>query len=122
MFPEDFYRYLQDNTLVEIKGGSQRPNYLKIWMVPVNDRVFARSWNRSNNSWFTEFQNSGIGQIKYGNKILNVHGRKLEKGDPMNKLINAAYMKKYVQPENLAYAEGISQPEYADYTMEFFND
>ena len=122
MFPDDFYQYVEEHTLIEIKGGNLRPDFLKIWMVRVGNRIFARSWNRSTRSWFTEFQDSGIGQIKYGNKILEVRGRKLEKADPMNKLIDRAYLQKYVQPENLIYAEGISQPEYADYTMEFFND
>ena len=38
----------------------------------------------------------------------------------MNVLINKAYLKKYNQKENLLYAKGISQPEYSNYTMEFF--
>lgn len=119
-FPSDFYIYLKENTLIEIKGGTEREGFLEIWMVEVKGRVFARSWNKSKRSWFTEFKNTGLGKIKYGESIINVRGKKLEENDNMNVLINKAYLKKYNQKENLLYAKGISQPEYANYTMEFF--
>ncbi len=43
-------------------------------MVEVDNRIFARSWNKSHKSWFTEFLTSGCGQIKYGQNIINVRG------------------------------------------------
>lgn len=119
-FPTDFYQYLKDHTLIEIIGGTQRETFLKIWMVETNNRVFARSWNKSKKSWFTEFLNSGCGQIKYGKNIINVKGKKLNSDDEMNTLIDKAYLNKYTQKENLSYAKGISKPEYADFTMEFY--
>lgn len=119
-FPLDFYQFLEENTLIGIKGGKTRTTFLKIWMVTVDGKVFARSWNKSEKSWFTEFQKSGCGQIEYDNKIINVKGRKLKKSDFMNKSIDKAYIEKYTQPKNLKYVEGITQPEYANYTMEFF--
>lgn len=120
MFPKEFYTYLANNTLVEIKGGLKRLTFLNIWMVEVDKRIFARSWNKSAVSWFTEFQKTGIGEIKFGDKIIEVTGVKIDAGDSINKLISQAYLKKYDQPENLKYARGISKPEYFDYTMEFF--
>ena len=69
-FPESLYRYLSNNTLIGIKGGTERSSFLDIWMVEVNGRVFARSWNKSPNSWFTEFIKSQKGQLKYGDVIL----------------------------------------------------
>ncbi len=119
-FPQDFYQFISENTLVEIKGGKTRTTFLKIWMVSINDRVFARSWNKSERSWFTEFQKLGYGEIKYGNKIINVKGEKLEVNNKLNKSIDKAYIEKYTQPENIKYAKGITQPEYANYTMEFY--
>tara|TARA_R100000935_G_scaffold46611_1_gene70092 strand:- start:301 stop:678 length:378 start_codon:yes stop_codon:yes gene_type:complete len=118
-FPIEFYHYLKNHTLIQIKGGTERDSFLSIWMVEVEGRIFARSWNKSNRSWFTEFENTGVGEIKYGNYILNVEGKKLNKQDLFNELIDQAYLLKYTQPENIKYAEGISKPEYADYTMEF---
>lgn len=122
LFPSDFYDYLNTHSLIGIKGGREREGFLNIWMVRVNDRCFSRSWNKSEKSWFTEFINSGIGQIKYGETIINVRGKQLPPDDPLQKDINMAYLKKYNQPENLFYSEGITQPEYSEYTMEFFID
>jgi hypothetical protein len=119
-FPEDFYRYMHNFTLCGIKGGRERESFLNIWMVTVDDRVFARSWNKSARSWFTAFIQSGEGQIKYGDQVIDVKGKKLEDAPELNELINAAYLHKYNQEGNVIYAQGISQPEYADYTMEFF--
>lgn len=122
MFPQDFYEHLKNKTLIEIKGGTTRQTFLKIWMVEVAQRVFARSWNKSEKSWFTEFQKSGVGEIKFGDKILKVKGKKVNSEDPINLKISEAYLKKYDQPQNLKYSEGISQPEYFDHTMEFFHE
>ncbi len=120
MFPKDFLTYLSNNTLIEIKGGLTRSTFLPIWMVEVENRVFARSWNKSQKSWFTEFQNRGIGEIKYGNKVIRVEGSKVNPTHPIHYKISDAYRKKYTQPDNLIYSEGISKPEYFDHTMEFF--
>lgn len=121
-FHKDFYEFIRENTLVEIKGGRERESFLKIWMVQVGDRFFSRSWNKSARSWFTEFQSTAIGQIKYGNTIINVRGKKLSPVDSIQQKIDAAYLKKYNQSHNKEYSLGITKPEYRNYTMEFFID
>ena len=68
-FPSSFYDYLRDCTLVGIKGGRDRTTFLDIWMVSVEGRVFARSWNKSEKSWFTAFRDAGEGQIRYGDTV-----------------------------------------------------
>lgn len=119
-FPADFYSHLKDHNYTLIKGGMDRKNFLEIWIVEVDRRIFARSWNKSERSWFTAFLDSGVGQLKYGNKIINVKGKKLDSNSEMHELINQAYLKRYIEAENIFYAKGISQPEYRDYTLEFF--
>ncbi|MCM4156219.1 DUF2255 family protein [Gramella sp. AN32] len=119
MFPQDIYSYLKNNTLTEIKGGSSRKVFLPIWIVEVEHRLFARSWGQSEHSWYTEMLKFGIGQIKIGDIVFDVRGEKLGKNDPMQLRINQAYLSKYTQKENTMYAEGITKPEYADFTMEF---
>jgi len=119
-FPEEFYSHLQKHNYTEIKGGIERNTFLEIWVVTVNRRIFARSWNKSARSWFTAFLETGVGQLKYGDKVINVKGKKLDASAPIQKEINKAYLKRYNQKENIFYSEGISQPEYLDYTMEFF--
>ncbi len=119
-FPKDFYSHLKNHNYTEIKGGIERDSFLEIWVVKVNNRVFARSWNKSAKSWFTAFLETGIGQLKYGEKVIDVKGKKLDPAELIQEEINQAYLKRYNQKENIFYSEGISKPEYLDYTMEFF--
>ena len=117
LFPSSFYEHLKQNTLTGIKGGTSRSGFLSIWMVEVEKRVFARSWGKSERSWFTALQQEGFGEIQYGYQVLPIVGKVCT--DPeMNKKINAAYLKRYSSPENSVYAKAITQPEYVNYTME----
>ncbi|MCI4669188.1 MAG: DUF2255 family protein [Bacteroidia bacterium] len=119
-FPESFYRYLKNNNLVEIIGGRDREKFLQIWMVEVDERVFARSWNKSERSWFTAIQESGIGKIKYGDQVIEITGMKLSGKAEIHKQIEERYLEKYNQKDNIYYSEGITQIDYRNYTMEFF--
>ncbi|ALI99036.1 DUF2255 family protein [Rufibacter tibetensis] len=117
--PQDFIKYLGTQTLAGIKGGKDRDTFLDIWMVEVAGRVFARSWGKSNRSWFTAFLEQGVGELKYDDNVIAVTGKPL-KDSQMNLLIDKAYQEKYTQEHNLIYVKGITQPEYHEYTMEFF--
>lgn len=118
-FPKDLYQYLRANTLTGIRGGPDREKFLDIWMVEVDGRIFARSWGKSARSWFTAIRDTGSGQIKYGDQVIEITGQVVPADSPLTEKINQAYLEKYTQPENVPYAKGISQPEYAEYTMEF---
>ncbi|GGG28133.1 DUF2255 family protein [Pontibacter amylolyticus] len=120
-FPTDFIAFLASSTLVGVKGGIARETFLNIWMVEVAGRVFARSWAKSNRSWFTAFVEESVGQIQYGQSVLNVKGERVNDTD-LNLLIDEAYKAKYTQEHNLPYVAGITQPEYHPYTMEFIFD
>lgn len=119
MFPQDFYKYWINNTLIEIKAGAEREKFTEIWMVFVEDRLFARSWNKSSSGWFGELEKSKVGEIRYADKILKIIGKKIHANDPIHQHINNAYRAKYDQEHNIGYALAISQPEYSDYTIEF---
>ena len=111
--------YINSHTLIEIKGGISRETFLEIWMVSVGQRVFARSWGMKHKSWFTEFVENHVEQIKLGDDIFNVKGQQLL--DPeMNRAVDQAYHRKYIQKENIPYVEEIIAPTYKDFTMDFF--
>lgn len=119
-FPEDFYQHLREHSLTGIKGGPDRETFLEIWFVQVDGRVFARSWNKSKRSWFTAFQETGVGAIQYGDNILQVTGKQLPENPELNQRIDQAYLARFTEPANIPYAQGIAQLEYHSYTMEFF--
>ena len=119
-FPEEFYKHLEKYNYTEIKGGINRKTFLEIWVVSVDNRIFARSWNKSERSWFTAFLETGVGKFQYGDQIIEVSGKKVEQEDEIHLRINEAYLKRYTEEEDRYYVSGISQEEYFDYTMEFF--
>lgn len=119
MFPVELIEYLDSHTLIEIKGGVDRETFLKIWMVSVDNRIFARSWTMSSKSWFTEFVKQEIGQLKFGENVITVSGKQLF-DDELNRLVDQAYKQKYTQQENIIYVNGITESKYHNYTMEFF--
>jgi hypothetical protein len=118
-FTDEFLQFLDDNTLVEIKSGNHRTKFTEIWLIRIGKRVFARSWNKNVKGWMNDFLSNNGGQIKYGEKVIDVTVRKIDKTDDINEDISKAYMNKYTQEYNLEYAKGISQKEYYDFTLEF---
>jgi hypothetical protein len=93
--------------------------FLKIWIVEVEGRLFARSWDLSERSWFTAFLEEGVGVIKCGDEEIEVSGRKVENAPLLQEKISAAYLAKYTTEENKPYAIGISRPQHLEATMEF---
>ena len=47
--------YIQNHTIIGIKAGHQRPEFLEIWMIVVQNRIFARSWGLAKRSWYNTF-------------------------------------------------------------------
>ena len=93
-FPEEFYKHLEKYNYTEIKGGINRKTFLEIWVVSVENRIFARSWNKSERSWFTAFLETGIGQFKYGDQIIEVSGKKVEQEAEIHLRIKRSLQKK----------------------------
>jgi hypothetical protein len=118
-FPTEFLQFLDENTLVEIKSGNHRTKFTEIWMIRIGKRVFARSWNKNAKGWMNDFIINNGGQIKYGEKVIDVSVRKIDKTDKINEDISKAYLNKYTQEYNIDYAKGISQIDYFDFTLEF---
>ncbi|MCA9730312.1 MAG: DUF2255 family protein [Candidatus Eisenbacteria bacterium] len=111
-------RYLQEHTLIGIRVGPDRVDFVDIWMVEVSGRLFARSWNRSTRGWYGALLEGLAGDVRFGDRTLPIVGRRLDPESPLMSRIDRAYLERFHQPENIPYAQGISQPDYHPYTME----
>ena len=90
------------------------------WMVVVDDRIFARSYQLSERSWYTALLNGDTGDIKCLKEIVPVKGLKPEDIDNVTAAINKAYEKKYhVKAYNKKWVDGLAQAERVARTMEF---
>jgi hypothetical protein len=89
-------------------------------MVQVDDRIFARSYNLSERSWYTSFLHGNEGEMKCGQEIIQVKGVKPADLGLITESINLAYEKKYgVRESNKKWVKGLSESDRVARTMEF---
>lgn len=118
-FKQNILDFINTNNLIGIKAGSARETFLNIWMVVVDERIFARSWGFSERSWFNTFSEDPYGQLKCGDTISDIRAEVPVWNESLNERINQAYLAKYNKGQNSFYAKGIVQPEHVAKTMEF---
>lgn len=111
--------YIKSNNLIGIKAGFDRPAFLDIWMVVVDERIFARSWGFAENSWYNTFLQNPYGQIKCGDSVFNIQALIPTDKEEITEKINIAYLAKYNSGHNIEYAKGIVEGKHIDKTMEF---
>lgn len=119
MNKEKALHYITHHNLTEIKAGNQRTTFLEIWMVTVNDRIFARSWGLAERSWYNTFLQDSKGQIRCGEEVFQIKALIPNDLRDLTSDINAAYLTKYNTDSNLKYSKGIIQQKHVEKTMEF---
>ncbi len=119
MNKEKIIDFVNNNNLIGLKAGKERQNFLNIWMVVVDDRVFARSWGFAERSWYNTFLEDSEGELKCGDRIIPIIAKIPEDIDDLKEGINQAYLKKYNHGDNSKYALGIIEPAHVEKTMEF---
>ncbi|OXA80767.1 hypothetical protein SAMN05444397_103331 [Flavobacterium aquidurense] len=111
--------YIETHNLIGIKAGLNRETFLDIWMIVVNDRIFARSWGLAEKSWYNSFLQDSKGQIKCGENIFNIKAIVPIDKNNLTSAINNAYLTKYNTDHNIKYAKGIIKAKHIEKTLEF---
>lgn len=111
--------YIQNHTIIGIKAGHQRPEFLEIWMIVVQNRIFARSWGLAERSWYNTFLDNSVGEIQCGETIYPIKAIIPEDISDLTEEINQAYLTKYNSEHNIQYSQGIIQEKHVAKTMEF---
>jgi len=68
-FSTAFLKCINDTQITSVRAGKDREKFTGIWMVEVMGRIFGRSYNLSERSWYTAFLNGDKGDIKCGKEI-----------------------------------------------------
>ncbi|TZF98476.1 DUF2255 family protein (plasmid) [Chryseobacterium panacisoli] len=119
MNKENALHYIKTNTIIGIKAGFQRSDFLEIWMIVVQDRIFARSWGLAEKSWYNTFLENPEGEIQCGKIIYPIKAAIPEDLNDITEEINQAYLAKYNTGHNIPYSRGIIQEKHVAKTMEF---
>jgi hypothetical protein len=119
-FSKTFLKCISDTQITSERAGKDREKFTGIWMVVVDGRIFGRSYNLSERSWYTALSKGDTGDIKCGKEIVPVKGLRPTAIDAINEGINKAYAKKYlVKAANKKWVDGLAEPERVTRTIEF---
>ncbi len=120
-FSKAFLKCLNETQITSIRAGKDRSKFTGIWMVEVHGRIFGRSYNLSERSWYNSLLSGDSGDIKCAKEIVPVKGLKPADIDTITKAINKAYEKKYLAKGvyNKKWVDGLCELERVDRTMEF---
>lgn len=116
---EKVKNYISTHNLIGLKAGLSRESFLDIWMVIVDNRIFARSWGFAERSWYTTFLVENEGELRCGDLIVKIKAQIPNDLNQISAEINKAYLDKYNYGDNSVYAKGIIEQEHVDKTMEF---
>ena len=103
--------------IMGVRAGDEH-RYTGVWVVVVDGRVFARSWNDKPTGWFQAFRKEANGMVQVGDLEIPVRG-KLVRGARMRDAVTVAFGEKYPTKGSRKWVEGFAEPERVANTIEF---
>lgn len=108
---------LRSAKMLGVRAGTEH-RYTGVWVVVVDNRVFARSWNDKPTGWFRAFRNEPTGMIQVGEREILVRG-KLVRSARILDAITVAFGEKYNTKASRKWVEGFAEPTRLATTIEF---
>ena len=79
--------------IMGVRAGSEH-RFTAVWVVVVDDRIFARSWSDKSTGWFRAFKKEPNGVIQVGDYEIKVRAKAV-RSSRMRDAVTAAYGDKY---------------------------
>ena len=103
--------------IMGVRAGNEH-RYTGVWVVVVDDRIFARSWNDKPTGWFRAFRKQPSGAIQLEDLEIRVRG-KLVRSARIRDLVTVAFAEKYNTKGSRKWIEGFREPGRVLTTLEF---
>ena len=103
--------------ILGVRAGTEH-RYTGVWLVVVDDRIFARSWNDKPTGWFRAFKKEPSGTIQIGKLEIPVRG-KVVRSARIRDAVTTAFAEKYNTKGSRKWVEGFAEPERVVNTLEF---
>lgn len=100
-----------------VRAGREH-SYTGVWVVVVDDRVFARSWNDKPTGWFRSFKKEPKGTVQVGEREIRVQGKTVRSAR-LRDAVTKAFAEKYPTKGSQKWVEGFAEPERVVNTIEF---
>ncbi len=116
-FKDDVVEALSKAKILGVRAGDEH-RYTGVWVVVVEGRVFARSWNDKPTGWFRAFRKEPSGMIQVGEREIPVRGKPVRSAR-IRDAVTAAFGEKYPTKGSRKWVEGFAEPDRAINTLEF---
>lgn len=103
--------------ILGVRAGTEH-RYTGVWVVVVDGRVFARSWNDKPTGWFRAFRKQPSGTIQAGDLEIPVRGKPVRSAR-IRDAVTSAFGEKYNTKGSRKWVEGFAEPERVINTLEF---
>jgi len=119
-FAADIVEAFRKAKIMGVRAGTEHC-HTGVWVVVVDGRVFARSWNDKPTGWFQAFRKQASGAVQVGDLELPVRGRVVRTAR-IRDAVTAAYGEKYPTKGSRKWVEGFAEAERVVNTIEFIPD
>jgi len=116
-FTDDVVEAFRKAKIMGVRAGSEH-RYTGVWVVVVEGRVFARSWNDKATGWFQAFRKEPSGSVQVRDLELAVRG-KLVRSARVRDAVTLAFGEKYPTKGSRKWVEGFADPARVVNTIEF---
>ena len=119
-FADDVVEAARKAKILGVRAGTEH-RYTGVWVVVVEGRVFARSWDDKPTGWFRAFKKQPSGMIQIGDLEITVQGR-VPRSARIRDAVTAAIAEKYNTKGSRKWVEGFAEPARVITTLEFVPD
>jgi hypothetical protein len=117
-FPPDVLKVIDKSKILGLRAGTKPHRFIGIWCVVVDGRVFVRSWELSDRSWYRTFLEEPVGTIQIADKR-EIPVRAIRtRSERLKDAVSEAYLEKYSTPGALKYSRGFAKPKHRATTTE----
>lgn len=116
-FPKAVLEALDRAKILGVRAGTEH-RYTGVWVVVVDGRVFARSWNDKPTGWFRAFRKQPSGTIQAGDLEIPVQA-KLVRSARIRDAVTTAIAEKYNTKGSRKWVEGFAEQARVVNTIEF---
>lgn len=102
--------------ILGVRAGSDH-RYTGVWVVVVQGRAFARSWNDKPTGWFRAFRATPRGSIQVGDEEFPVRAVPV-RSSRLGQAVTVAYAEKYNTKASQKWVRGFAEPERVANTIE----
>ena len=115
-FPKDTLEELAAAKILGVRSGAEH-RYTGVWVVVVEGRAFARSWNDKPTGWYRAFRAEPLGSIQLAGREIPVRAKRT-RSERLRDAVTRAYAEKYDTKASEKWVRGFAGPQRAATTLE----